>query len=183
MNTIKVFFIVAALGMATGLSAQEFTVDTKASVVKWDSRKVIKGGHNGVVDIKSGELKMSANKIKSAEIVVDMTTMVNTDGKDGEPNERLVGHLNGETFFDTKAHPTSKFILTGSQEFVDGEAKVYGRLEVKGITHPINFIAKKDGNKLSTTVKVDRSLYGIDYGIAKKTIEKEFTLDILLVLE
>lgn len=183
MKTIKVFFLVAALGVATSLSAQEFKVDAKASVVKWDSKKVTGGGHNGVVDIKSGALKMSDNKIESAEIIVDMTTIINTDGKDGKPNDRLVGHLRGDGFFDAEKFPTSKFILTGSQEFVDGEAKVYGRLEVKGITHPINFVAKKEGNKLTTSVKVDRSLYGIDYGLAKKTIEKEFTLDIELILK
>ena len=182
MRTIKLFFIVAALGVATSLSAQEFKVDAKASVVKWDAKKVTGGGHYGLVDVKSGVLKMAENKIESAEIIVDMSTIINTDGKDGKPNDRLVGHLRGEDFFDAEKHPTSKFTLTGSQEFVDGEAKVYGRLTVKGITHPINFIAKKEGNKLSTSVKVDRSLYGIDYGLAKKTIQKEFTLDIVLEL-
>lgn len=181
--------LIALIGFGTSAFAQEFTVDSKNSGIKWDSRKVSGKGHYGTVAVKEGNIVISDNKIQKAEVVVDMTSIVNTDGNDGEPNARLVGHLKSDDFFSVEKFATASFTLTGSTEFENNQAKVFGRLTIKGITQPINFIAKRDGNKLTTNLAVDRTLYDVKYGSGKffdglgdNMIKDEFTLEISLVV-
>lgn len=187
MNRIKLLIILAFIGL--GLNAQNFTVDTKKSEIIWDAKHASGSGHVGTVDVKEGFMKLSGNKIKSAKILMNMNTLVNTDGKDGQPSERMVGHLKGENFFNVKKFPTAEFILTGSGKFKNDETKAYGRITIKGITQPINFIIKRDGSIFSTKVKIDRTLFGIKSRSGKffpdlgdRAINDEFELDITLVL-
>lgn len=190
MIKIKMLILVTVLGFGLELSAQNFTVNSEKSKVIWEGKHLSGSGHSGTVNIKEGILKFSGNKIKSAKIVIDMTTLVNTDGKDGQPSERVVGHLKADDFFGVEEFPTAEFILTGSGKFKNGEAKVYGRLSIKGITQPINFIAKKDGSTFTAKLKIDRTLFGIKFRSGKffpdlgdKTISDEIDLDITLFLE
>ncbi len=179
--------VVAALGLGTTAYSQSLSVVAKKSNVKWDARKASGSGHYGTLQLKSGTIILSDNKIKSADIVADMTTIVNTDGQDGQPNARLVGHLKNDDFFSVDQFSTAKFVLTGSSEFKNGEAKVYGRLTIKDITHPINFTVKREGNKFATKLQIDRTKYDIKYGSGKffsdlgdRMILDEFTLEIEL---
>lgn len=187
MKKTKFVLLAALVSFGLSATAQEFTVDAGKSEIKWDSRKVSGKGHYGTVQVKEGTVNMADNKLSSAEIVVDMNTIINTDGKDGEPNARLVGHLKSDDFFSVDKFETAKFELTGSTEFEDNKAKIYGRLTIKGITHPVNFIAERKGNTLTTNLAVDRTLYDVRYGSGKffdglgdNMIKDEFTLDIAL---
>ncbi len=180
---IKILFIALALGMGITAFAKEAKIDTKKSKVLWDGKKVTGSGHNGYVIIKEGSLTMADNKITSGKIVVDMNTIVNTDGKDGEPTERLVKHLKSDDFFGVEEFPTAEFVITGSGEFQNGEAQVYGRMTIKGKTEQLQFKAKKDGKVLTTTFEIQRAPFGISYGLADKVQQEHFTLDITLVLK
>lgn len=190
MNKTKLILLLAMLGLGIGMQAQSFSVDTAQSVLKWDVRKVSGKGHYGTVGIKSGKFEIKDNKLKSGKLVVDMETVVNTDGKDGLPNARLVNHLKSDDFFSVAKFPTAQFTLTGSEAFENGQAKIYGRITIKGITQPITFIAKKEGMTLSSQFKIDRSLFDVRYGSGKffndlgdNMINDEFDVDISLVLK
>lgn len=190
MNKLRILLSVAIVSFSLSANAQSFTIDTEKSEINWDAKHVSGSGHVGKIDIKEGSFKIIDNKIKSAIIVIDMNTLVNTDGEDGKPSERMVGHLKAKDFFDVEQFPTAEFKLTGSGKFVDGEAKIYGRLTIKGITKPINFMAKRKGNKFSAKVKIDRTDFGIRSRSGKffpdlgdKAIKDEFDLNINLVLK
>lgn len=190
MKKMKFLILTALLGSAFTLQAQVYTIDADKSVIKWDARKVTGSGHYGTVDVKSGTLELKDNKLQKAEVVVDMTSMVNTDTEDGEPTPRLVGHLKSDDFFSVDKFETASFVLTGSTEFENNQAKVYGRLTIKGITQPINFIVKRDGGKMTTSLSVDRTLYDVRFGSGKffdglgdNMIKDEFTLDISLSIK
>lgn len=190
MKQMKILFLAALLGAGLSLSAQNYTVDAKKSEIKWDGRKVTGSGHYGTVGVQEGTLEVADNKIKSARIVVDMNTIVNTDGENGGETPRLVGHLKSDDFFGVEKHPKAEFVMTGSGEFENNEAKVYGRLTIKGITQPVNFVAKRNGSVMTAALVVDRSLFDVRFGSGKffdglgdNMIKDEFTLDIKLVLK
>ncbi len=190
MKRRKFFLMLVGFGISLSLSAQNYTIDTVKSVLKWDIRKVTGSGHSGTVDIKSGTLLISDEQIKEAKVLMNMNTVVNTDGKDGKPSERLVGHLKSDDFFSVEKHPIAEFKLTGSEPFTDGQGKVYGRITIKGITQPVNFVAHKNGNTLTAKFNIDRTLFDVRYGSGKffndlgdKTINDEFEVDITLVLK
>jgi len=188
IKKIGILFLAVA-GIGFSLQAQKYSIDVNKSVLKWDAKKMTGSGHFGTIQFKEGTLEMSGGKMTKAKILVDMTTVTNTDGPEGQPNGRLVTHLKSDDFFSVEKFETAEFVLTGSGTFENGNAKVYGRLSIKGLTQPINFEVKQEGNILTTQLKVDRTLFDIQYGSGKffsdigdRAINDEFDLDIKLVL-
>jgi len=55
----------------------------------------------------------------------------------GANQERFIGHLNSDDFFETEAHPTAHFVATGF-ETEDGETgTMTGDLTMNGVTAPV----------------------------------------------
>lgn len=185
MKNIKNYFGIAFLAIGLSAFAQDFSVDTKNSTLKWTGKKVA-GQHNGSIEIKSGSLKIEKNAIVSGEFTIDMTSITNED-LEGEWNQKLVGHLKSDDFFGVEKYPTATLKITESGSFKKGEAPVKGQLTIKGKTHPIEFTAKKNGNTYTATIVVDRTLYDVRYGSGKffdnlgdKAIDDDFTMDVKL---
>jgi polyisoprenoid-binding protein YceI len=64
---------------------------------------------------------------------------------------------------------------------------VNGDLTIKGITEPITFELEMGATSARASVKIDRTLYGIQYGsgnladkLADNTISNKFELDVIL---
>ena len=129
-------------------------------------------------------------KIVSGEFNIDMNSINCKDLTDESWNQKLVGHLKSDDFFGVAKFPTAKLVINESQAFNKDEAVVTGKLTIKGITHPLTFTAKRNGNTYESTITIDRSKYDIRYGSGKffdnlgdNMIYDEFTLEVKLVVE
>lgn len=181
--------LVAALAMQ--VVAADYKLDKSNSKVKWNGKKVT-GEHYGTIDLKSGNLEVVDNKIKSGTFQMDMTTIVNEDISNESMNDRLVGHLKSDDFFSVDKHPVSTLVLKEVKHKSGNTHSFTGDLTIKGITHPVSFDAevKLTGNKLEANgkIEVDRTLYDIKFRSGKffsdlgdNLIYDTFTLDFNIV--
>ena len=184
--------ILSALMIAfTGVTAfaghgnDDLKIDTKISKVEWIGKKV-SGQHTGTILIKQGKLDVHDNELEGGEVVIDMSTIVNTD-MEGEWKQKLESHLQSPDFFDVANHAEASLKITGVEKLEGINYKIKGDLTIKGITHPVEFDAEVaiQGGKLGATaeISIDRTLYGIKYGSGKffeglgdKMIDDEFTI-------
>ncbi len=191
MKTIKSLAIfVLALSLTTAVYAGTQKVDASKSSVKWLGKKV-GGEHSGTIAVKEGNLVVENGKISGGKVVIDMTSIVNTDLTDAGYNAKLVGHLKSDDFFGVESFPTAELVITKDEN--SGSTHVLsGNLTIKGITNPVSFTAISTKDGMNTVYKgaltVDRSKYNVKYGsksffdnLGDKVIYDEFTLDFNLV--
>lgn len=166
--------LIALLAFAGTIASAktELKIDTAASKVEWIATKKAGGGHNGTIKIKEGTVELNdKNEVKSAKIVVDMTTIENTDlAQDPENQAKLVGHLKNKDFFDVtkKGRETSKFELTKVTKLDGDKYEVSGKLTMIGKTLPIQFPATfkvVDGvlTGEAAEIVIERNKWGLTY--------------------
>lgn len=186
MKNLKTTALSLVVAFATvTVSAQSKKVDAAKSSINWLGKKVT-GQHNGVVNLKEGNLVFSGKKVTGGNFVVDMTSLTATDLQ-GEYQGKLNGHLKADDFFGTEKFPTAKLVF---KKVVAKSANVFtvtGDLTIKGITKPITFDLATTANSATTKFMVDRTKYDIKYGsgtfftsIGDKAIADEFELDVTL---
>ncbi|WP_437922283.1 YceI family protein [Sphingobacterium sp. LRF_L2] len=160
-----------------------YAIDTKSSIIKWDAKKVI-GGHVGTIQINNGTLQVEKSKIVGGEFIINMNSMTCTDAP------KLDDHLKNEDFFNVPAYPTAKFVITK----VDNSKTtptITGNLTIKNKTKSISFPAKitnTSGNSIeaeASRIKINRLDFDIQYrsaslfsDLGNRAIEDEFTLDV-----
>lgn len=184
MKTIQSFLASVMILATVSLYAQEMKVDTKKSILKWHGEKVT-GEHFGTIDLKEGNLVWKNDKISSGEMIIDMTSIVNTDIEDAGYKAKLEGHLKSDDFFGVEKYPTAKLEVKSSSTFKNNKATVKGSLTIKETTLPVEFTAQKEGNWFMAEIVVDRSKYDVRYGsgsffdnLGDKTIYDDFTLTV-----
>ena len=182
--------VLACIMMLSGsaMFAQKAEVNTQKSNVEWHGKK-IGSKHEGNIQLKSGYLEIENDQIVAGNFVADMTTITDTDLKNEDYNQKLVGHLKSDEFFGVENFPTASFVLTKSSEFNNGTATLTGDLTVKGNTESISFEVLRAGKEYTAVVDVDRSKFDVRYGsnsffdnLGDKAIDDIFTLDIKLVV-
>lgn len=162
MRTLLISLVLISFSVIN-LNAQNLTADVKKSTLKWHGKKVT-GEHFGNINLKSGTLEIKDNMIAKGKFVIDMNTITNSDLTDAGYNAKLVNHLKSDDFFGVAKHPEAVIDIVKSTPFVNNEATVEAKLTIKGITHPITFKAKKDGQVYLADMVVDRSKYDVRYG-------------------
>ncbi|SNY95099.1 YceI family protein [Flagellimonas pacifica] len=164
--------LTAAYGQGT------IKIDTAKSVIKWKGSNLFKfNQHYGTVKFLSGEISMAgpANfpsveisnnkpKIAGGKFVVDMNSILNTDGK---YNEMLVSHLKNKDFFDVEKYPVAQLNISEAK-YIDGkQMDVEALLTIKGITKPVKFkmTIEQQGKiyELKSRFVIDRTRWGISY--------------------
>ncbi len=177
------------------INAQEKQIaDPSATKISWYGNKLIGSAHTGTIGLMDGWLSTEGNVITGGEFRVDMNSIVNTDIKDENMRERLVGHLKSDDFFGVEKYPVAKLVVTGSNKFTDGKATVRGNLTVKEATHPVEFTALRsksgDVSTYTATIVFDRSKYDVRFGSGKffsnlgdNTINDEIKLEVQLVVK
>lgn len=187
MKTVKILAVLLLAGTLS-VTAQRKEVNIRKSTVEWTGKK-IGGAHTGEVKIKSAFIILKNNVVAGGKVVMDMTTITNTDLKDEGYNQKLVGHLKSDDFFGVEKYPTASFEFIKSSKFKNGKASVTGKLTIKGKTEVITFDVLQVGTKYSTKIEVDRSKFDVRYGsnsffdnLGDKAIDNIFTLDITLIL-
>lgn len=194
MKTTALILMVTLFACAQ-INAQEKQIaDPSATKISWYGNKLIGSAHTGTIGLMDGWLSTEGNVITGGEFRVDMNSIVNTDIKDENMRERLVGHLKSDDFFGVEKYPVAKLVVTGSNKFTDGKATVRGNLTVKEATHPVEFTALRsksgDVSTYTATIVFDRSKYDVRFGSGKffsnlgdNTINDEIKLEVQLVVK
>jgi polyisoprenoid-binding protein YceI len=147
-----------------------YTIDATKSKVNWLARKVT-GEHKGSVGVKSGELLIQGDRLRSGTIVIDMTSIQNSD-QTGEEKSKLEKHLKGSDFFATDKYPDASFTIKSATAKNKHMYEVVGDLTIKGITHEqkISLTVTPGGRNMvnvAGAIPIDRTLYDIKYRSGK----------------
>lgn len=185
LKTIAIALVVA-LGTITSATAQDKKINTATSNISWVGKKVT-GQHNGTLNFKDGVLNFKNGKLTGGNFTVDMNSINVTDLKAGEGKEKLEGHLKNDDFFGTDKHATSKLIFKTVKAKTASVYTVTGDLTIKGITKPVTFDLAVNKNTATSSFKVDRTKYGIQYksgsifdGLGDATIYDDMELSVNL---
>ncbi len=140
-------------------------IDTEKSAIKWKGSNLFKfNQHYGTVNFLSGEISMNGPAISGGKFVVDMNSIMNTDGK---YNEMLVSHLKNKDFFDVEKHPEAKLEIHQVKPDDNGHMEVEALLTIKGISKPVKFRSTFEKRTNATVFKskliIDRTRWGINY--------------------
>jgi polyisoprenoid-binding protein YceI len=186
MKNLKTIAIAFLLTFSATISAQNKKIDAKTSTISWVGKKVT-GQHSGTIGIKDGTLVFKKNKLKGGTITVDMASILVTDLQTGKGKEDLEGHLKADDFFGTAKFATAKIDFKLIADNGDGKYTVTADLTIKDVTKPVKFDIVVKGKTATTTLKIDRTKYGIKYGsgsffenLGDKTISDEFELNVTL---
>lgn len=172
-----------------------YKIDPAQSSLIWKAGKLIGGGHEGTLAIKSGEIAIAGGKITGGEFIVDMNSLTNADLAPGEGKEDLETHLKSSEFFDAALFPEGKFTIASATEVsgVPGAThNVTGNLTLKDVTKSvvIPVSMKFDDNNLEANTPafvINRTDWGVKYGSGllgtpqDKIIKDEVGLEISLV--
>ncbi|MFL5727885.1 MAG: YceI family protein [Cytophagaceae bacterium] len=179
----------AQTGPRTDNEVFTYKVDTTASVIKWKGKKVM-GDHKGEIKLGASEIKAGPSELAHGTIVINMSSITDTDLSDKKKNADLVGHLKSADFFDTEKYPTATYRITNMSpgEKAD-ENIVSGQLMLKGVSENLSFPVKikMEGNQLKVTGKavMDRTKWGVKYKSGKslgdQMIYDEIELDLDIV--
>ncbi len=148
-------------------SQDQFIADTEASKINWKGFKPT-GEHFGIVKVKSGSFTVENKMITAGDFEIDMNSIVVLDiPSDESSNAKLTKHLKNDDFFGVKKHPVAIFKLTSTEAKAE-KFLVKGDLTIKGITHPVSFLAEvsTDGESVllkSEKFEIDRSKWNIKY--------------------
>ena len=175
-----------------------YTLDAPASAIVWTGNKRVGATHTGLIEAQTGAVMIEGGTVTGGTMVVDMSTIIDTDLTDTERNAQLVGHLKSDDWFAVATYPTATFALEETRAVVgsaDATHEVTGTMTIKGIeqeiTFPATFVSVENGVELTGVVILDRSLFDVRYGsdtffdnLGDELIEDEFTLtlDLLFVV-
>lgn len=168
-----------------------YNLDTKATTATWLGTKVT-GKHNGTIAISKGNIVSDGKIITGGSFEFDMNSIADVDLTDKGYNDKLVGHLKSEDFFNVAKFPTCSFVIGKVTLKSGNDYEVTGKLTIKGITSEITFPAmiKMDAKAVVTIAKitVNRVKYDIKYGsksvfenIGDKAISDDFELNVNVV--
>jgi len=186
MKHLKTIAIALLVTVGTIATAQTKKVDPAKSKISWVGKKVT-GKHEGTVNLTDGVLIFKADKLVGGNFGVDVASITVTDLKAGQGKEDLEGHLKADDFFGTTKFPTAKLTFKSVGEKAKDTYSVTADLTIKGITKPVKFDITVKGDTATTSFKVNRTLYGIEYGsgnffqnLGDKAINDDFDLTVNL---
>lgn len=149
---------------------KSLVVDVTASTIAWKGFKPA-GSHHGVISIKSGELVVEGEELKSGSFIIDMNSIDVQDLAAGQGKEKLEGHLKSADFFDVEKYPEATFTITGVDVLNGSEYthRISGNLALKEAVKNISFDAKisQEGDVYTAntaTFTIDRTQWGVNYG-------------------
>ncbi len=173
-------------------------LDTATSYATWTGKKLA-GSHTGKIQFKSGKFEFKKNTLSGGTIIADLNTITNDDVTDPGYNQKLVGHLKGEDFFDVSKHPEAKFTIKSAKELhniVAGQpnVEVKGTLAIRGVEKPFSTTVMMNpvegGFEIKGKIVIERTQYGLKYNSKKffdvkelgdKLIDDQFEVDLNLV--
>ncbi|MBK8775454.1 MAG: YceI family protein [Chitinophagaceae bacterium] len=157
------------------VSGENYSLDS-ASIITWTGSKPTQH-HTGTFKLKDGKLYAANNVLTGGSFVIDITSLTDTDIKDGADKAKLEGHLKSPDFFDVAVYPTAKFEITSvtpisAEEtnkalLKDATHTINGNFTLKDSTKNISFPARVTIDDKTATAsaefKMDRSQWGLNY--------------------
>lgn len=145
----------------------ELKLDRTKSKLEWKGSNIVGGGHEGTLQLISGNLVMESNAIKKGDFTIDMNSMKSTDMK-GQGATDLISHLKSGDFFSVEQFPQAFFsIVSVSPGKSPGVLNVTGVLRIKGIANTITFPAEiktsAAGAQAKAEVTIDRTKWEVTY--------------------
>jgi polyisoprenoid-binding protein YceI len=179
------FALLVVLGTTTTI-AQNKKVNVEKSKINWVGKKVT-GQHSGTINFADGTLVFKKNALKGGSFTVDMTSIAVTDLEAGKGKEKLEGHLKADDFFGTAKFATAKLTFKTIAKNKDNTYNVTANMTIKDITAPVSFVLSVKGNTAATSLKIDRTKYGIKFksknffeNLGDNVIDDEFDLTVNL---
>lgn len=164
---ISLFIFLSFASVAQKTGVEKIDIDITQSKLEWTGKK-LGGEHYGEIQLSSGNLTFTKNKLTGGSFEMDMTSITCADITDTKSNKRLVDHLKSEDFFSVVRFPKSSFVITKVEPTSATEYSVTGNLTIKGKTNPITFTAKVNSINNQTVAKAtltfDRSKYDVKFG-------------------
>lgn len=179
---LKVCTWVMALAclVSPAIAADQMKINSEKSKVDFVGKKT-DGQHKGGFKKITGEAVADHDEPEkgSLKLTIDTKSIWSDDAK-------LTDHLKGPDFFDVNKHTTITFESTKIELTGEAEANVTGKLTMLGKTVetkvPIKVAMPSEGIvELTATFKIDRSKWGMTYGV-DKGVNKEVDLVATLVL-
>lgn len=159
-------------------------INVEKSIVNWKGSMLFSfGEHYGTVNFKEGSLEFKNNEIIGGSFVVDMNTIINTDG---DYSEDLVNHLKNEDFFEVEKFPEAKLKFLNFENVDDNRLKIDANLTIKDTTKPVvlyNVDFLPNEKKLYTKFKIDRTDFGINYSSKGFAEVKDYAISDAIELE
>lgn len=165
-------------------------IDLEKSQITWEGTTLFRlGGHFGTVKFESGQLEFTDGALTAGGFIVDMNSIVNTDG---EFMKGLVDHLKNEDFFDVAKFPTAALNLTKVEAKPGDSFHMEASMQIRGISNPIvmqNVNKVRKGVYRSVFI-IDRAKWKIKYAsnsffddLGNDVISDAIKLDVIIWLK
>lgn len=152
------------------MEKNQYSIISSQSMIEWVGRKVT-GAHNGTIAIKEGTLLFNDEYLTGGRFVIDTQSIKILDITDPGLNAQLAGHLASDDFFGSAKYPEATFEISHTEPHGNGFFYIVGDLTIKGITHPMSFVARINHSENSVIasgkITVDHTKFGIKYGSGK----------------
>ena len=172
-------------------------VDLDSSKINWTGRKVT-GEHTGTLNLSTGWVVMDKNILVGGKLILDMTSISNTDIESPEWKLKLEDHLKSEDFFNVDSFPLAILEIKGHHALSDDQSasnnQILADLTIRGIKQELSFpISLQQSGSIVLAkgkVDIDRTLYNIQYKSGKfiqnlgdKLIYDDFTVQFMVQTE
>jgi polyisoprenoid-binding protein YceI len=189
---ITLITLLSFASVAQKTNTKKIDIDLKQSKLEWIGKK-LGGEHYGEIQLASGHLAFTKNKLTGGIFEMDMASITCVDITNEKSNKRLVDHLKSEDFFSVVRFPKSTFTITKVESKSATEYMVTGNLAIKGKANQITFTAKLNTVNNQTvaeaTIVFDRSKYDVKFGsqsffenIGDKLVYDDVDMNVKLVL-
>ena len=166
-----------ATAPANAGASQTWTIDDVHSMALFRVQHMGAGMFWGRFDGVAGTITTSGAGPDSLafDITIDVASV-------SSGNDKLNGHLKSPDFFSVKEFPTMSFKSAKATRGADGVWEVAGDLTLHGVTKPITAKVEQTGRMkgrggeaigFEATFTVDRSQFGMNYGVEKGAIGKD----------
>lgn len=163
----------------------KLTIDAATSKVSWSGEMLGMYSHSGDISLTNGSVELKDGKVVGGTFTIDMNSIKPTDANYSEDHKMpdLIGHLSSPDFFDVANHPTSTFVVTGSEG-----NNVKGNLTIRGKQNPetieVSSIALEGDNvRMKGKLTFNRQNYGVAFAmpVKDKVLSDDINLEFDLV--
>ena len=175
----------------------KYIISIENSEVEWIGKK-LSSQHSGLIDIDWGYVIIQNNKISSADIVIDMQSIIVTDIEPDKGGLSLANHLKDSDFFNVDLYPTANFFIKDRKPqnlnkkdennicYLKGDLKILDI--IKPYTIQIKLYPEKEYIRVIGKIEIDRTDFNITYGsdsyfdiAADRAISNIFDLNFKLI--
>ena len=164
----------APAASAPATASETWTIDDVHSMALFRVQHMGAGMFWGRFDGVTGTITTGEGSI-AFDVTIDT-------GSVSSGNDKLNGHLKSPDFFSVKEFPTMNFKSTKAVRGADGMWDVTGDLTMHGVTKPVTAKVEQTGRMkgrggeaigFEAIFTVDRSQFGMNYGVEKGAIGKD----------